>query len=93
MKIETKYNIGDKVWALSKDKPYLGTITHLYVDVDVKGTMTAIYSLYIIKSGGNFYIKNAEEYIHKEKDCLYKSTLNHVIEKIEKDFYEIENDS
>lgn len=36
MTIETKYNIGDKVWVMDSNKPCENTIHHISVEVDTQ---------------------------------------------------------
>ena len=75
MTIETKFNIGDKVWFLSETKPNKGVIEYAQVFAHMfEGTLTA-HATYTLaqKKGSVFCVTLAENKLFRTKQELLDS--------------------
>lgn len=70
MTIETKYNIGDEVWFMDKNRPIKGIVTKLDIDVASKGDWYIEH--YKVKVDGCLHFK-VGQFLFPTKEKLLKS--------------------
>ena len=71
MKIETKYDIGQKVWFLNDNHAYQGSISQ--IRIGVVNEVNIIYTIRVRNLAGSWSIERAEKRLSPSKEELLKS--------------------
>ncbi len=67
MKIETKFNVGDKVFILADDELKEGTIEKIQIEISSESLGNPIQPLYVVESS-RLTVQRVEDYIFKTKE-------------------------